>query len=387
MFLKLKTFDDLIMLSNEKGWLSKLPIKTNINLPEIKVYSHNKFNLKKEYKKIESIVINQFSSEQLNINEKVIIVGSCLGLIFEGNIYPFGTYHSYNWIPSFDQIKKISEDEIYIKFRKTSLVNCLDIQYDMIGIVSHWGHFFVDTIDRIFCINNKSNLVFSDINFFKTFQNDIDKNYCVKQIGELLTFLSIDIDKNLKLILEKDKFYEFNKINMITLSSKKPSISEAIYQKIQDLVIKKNINDKGDLLYVGRNDVTKRRVINQDQVISLIKNIGGKAIFPENDNLTTSIKNFHSSSKIILIIGSTMFNLVFCKKGTHIVCIVPHNYSNEPMNSLAMLRHMCVALNLILDVYEVESSGSHVNLLNNDLILKDNDILNINQLFKKTQLI
>ena len=257
----------------------------------------------------------------------------------------------------------------------------------MIGIVSHWGHFFVDTIDRIFCINNKSNLVFSDINFFKTFQNDIDKNYCVKQIGELLTFLSIDIDKNLKLILEKDKFYEFNKINMITLSSKKPSISEAIYQKIQDLVIKKNINDKGDLLYVGRNDVTKRRVINQDQVISLIKNIGGKAIFPENDNLTTSIKNFHSSSKIILIIGSTMFNLVFCKKGTHIVCIVPHNYSNEPMNSLAMLRHMCVALNLILDVYEVESSGSHVNLLNNDLILKDNDILNINQLFKKTQLI
>lgn len=371
------------MLSNDKGWLSTSPIKTNINLPEIKVYSHNKFNLKIEHKKIESIVINQFSSEQLNINEKVIIVGSCLGLIFEGNIYPFGTYHSNNWISSFDRIKQISEDEVYIKFRKTSLVNCLDIPYDMIGLVSHWGHFFVDTIDRVFCINDKSNLVFSDINFFKTFQNDIDKNCCVKQIGELLTFLGINIDKNLKLILEKDKFYEFNKINMITLSSKKPSIPEAIYQKIQDLVIKKNINDKGNLLYVGRYDVTKRRVINQDQVISLIKNIGGKAIFPEKDNLTTSIKNFHSSSKIILIIGSTMFNLVFCKKGTHIVCVVPQNYSNEPMNSLAMLRHMCVALNLILDIYEVESSGSYVNLLNNDLILKDSDILNINQLFNK----
>ena len=380
MFLKVKTFDDLINLSLEKRWLSKTPIKTDIYLPEIKIYSNKKFDSRIEYKKIEPIVIHNFTSEQLDINENVIVLGSCLGLIHNGNIYPFGQYHSHNWFTG-NQIKLISKNEIYVKLRKSSLESCLDIPYNFIGILTHWGHFFVDTIDRIFSINNKDNLILSDTNIFNTYQNDIGTNFWLKQVGDLIKLLGINIDKNSKLILKKDKFYEFNKIKMITLSSKKPSIPANIFKGIQDQINKTYEKGNKYLLYVGRADVNKRKVINQNQITDMIESLGGKVIFPEKNNLNSSIQIFHSSSKIILVLGSSMFNLVFCMPGTHIVCIVPHGYSNDSMNSLAILRHMCVVLNLILDIYEVKSLGSSKNLLNLDLILENSDILNIIQLF------
>ena len=383
MILNIKTFDDFMKLAIERGWVNKLPKTTTTILPEINVYQFNCFNKNLESKRLKPIQVDNFSTEPIHIKDKVIIIGCCLGLVFNGCIYPFGLNHGHNWIRG-DQVKIISENQIYLRIKKSKITSHLDQNYDFIGIVSHWGHFFVDTLDRINSITNKSNIIFSDINFFKTVQSAVDNNYCVKQVGELIKILGIEIDDNPKIIMDQNKFYEFNNLNVLSLSSKKPSIPYSPYKNIQNIIMAKFSSSNNNLLYVGRAEVIKRRIINQDQIAERIYAEGGKVIFPEKNNLSISIKEFHSASKIILTLGSTMFNLVFCQPGAHVICVVPFKYSEDPFNSLAMLRHMCFTLNLRLDIYEAESYGSSKNLLNLDIILKNQDISNILKLFNDT---
>ena len=168
-------------------------------------------------------------------------------------------------------------------------------------------------LPRIFFINDKEiNLAIhrNTSNKFRIFIKKIleHKNIKVKK------FIYLD-----------DDFYKFNNSQIPQFFSK--SVSTIILSKSMSYTKK----DSGLKVYLSRNNSVYRNLINEGDLIEKLKLKNFTIVDTKNMSIFEQIKIFSGADVIIGPTSSALTNLVFCKKGTRVIEIIPkykYDYEN-----------------------------------------------------------
>ncbi len=99
-------------------------------------------------------------------------------------------------------------------------------------------------------------------------------------------------------------------------------------------ILKKFLNPKTNIelskkIYVTREDSNYRKIINEGDIVTLLRQKGYKIINPQLYEIEEQIEIFSNSEKIIAPHGSNLANIIFCKPGTEIFEITPSFNDNE----------------------------------------------------------
>lgn len=99
-----------------------------------------------------------------------------------------------------------------------------------------------------------------------------------------------------------------------------------------------NINQKRDTerIYISRKNAVRRKVINEKQVIEVLKTHNFKVYYLEELSWQTQLSIFKNSNTIISIHGSGLSNMLFLKNKSNIVEFRhPNSASNNPFYALS----------------------------------------------------
>ena len=202
-------------------------------------------------------------------------------------------------------------------------------------------------------------------------------------IGSILKSLNIEFT----FVFLDDDFYHFIDCEFPQFLSMNDSIE----------MLKKFINPKTNVeiskkIYVTREDSSYRKVLNEGDVIAILREKGYKIINPQLYEIEEQIEIFSNAEKIIAPHGSNLANIIFCKPGTEIFEITPSFKDNEKILEDRYL-NLCRINNLkhnkiVSDAVDVEKHSTlakkyiHNNVLSQsnyykNLIVKIQELGNI----------
>ena len=139
-------------------------------------------------------------------------------------------------------------------------------------------------------------------------------------IGRILKSLNIEFT----FVFLDDDFYHFIDSDFPQFLNINDSIK--ILKKFINPKTNKEISKK---IYVTREDSNYRKIINEGDVVTLLREKGYKVINPQLYEIDEQIEIFSNAEKIIAPHGSNLANIIFCKPGTEIFEIAPTFRDNE----------------------------------------------------------
>ena len=193
---------------------------------------------------------------------------------------------------------------------------------------------------------------------------------------------------NFTFVYLDDGFYKFNECEIPQFFNLDKSISI-----LKKLLIPKNNKSENKKIYVTREDSSYRKIVNEADIIPILKSKGYKVINPQLYKIDQQIQIFSEADKIIAPHGSNLSNIIFCKPGTEIFEIGPH--FEKEYEKIFENRYQTIATinklkysRFIADTVKVENhpdlSKKYINkvVLENsnyykNLIVKLNDIKNL----------
>jgi hypothetical protein len=303
-----------------------------------------------------------------------VLHGGNFSLIVEDKIFPGGFVHSFwpspQWKPA-DQGMVLYQPK---RLREVSL------EASLLGIISHWGHFFVDALDRLLKLEALGRLhgplLVSDPDFFGL-QPTLDPCRAVPQVSQLMRLLGVTLYPESVIPILKQFDYRVSELTLCTLESTKPAISPRSIRALRERVLKGvgNAHSAKEIaLFVGRSDIKKRFIPNQQAVVQYLSAVYGvKTVFPEYLTAEEAVREFRGAPAVILPVGSAKFNLAFCQPGTKVLCVTPRGYAAMNTGVALMIRHLCHALGLRLAFYDVEIEKREP-LVNSNLIIGETDV-------------
>lgn len=123
----------------------------------------------------------------------------------------------------------------------------------------------------------------------------------------------------------------------------------------------------GELLYISRNESSMRRILNEDELLPGLRDLGFKIVSPAKLSMSAQIDAFRNARIILAAHGAGLTNILFCRPKTTLIEIFPEG----GVHGSAFLR---IASQLSFSYYyvvgeKVENAQSRKNPNNPDLIL------------------
>lgn len=199
------------------------------------------------------------------------------------------------------------------------------------------------------------------------------------------------ISKNIefKFIYLDDDFYRFTNSEMPQFFNLTKSVNI-----LKNLLTPKKSETKDNKIYVTREGSSYRKIINEADIIPILRSKGYKVINPELYKIEEQIKIFSNADKIVAPHGSNLANIIFCKPKTEICEIGPSfdkDFEKIFKNRYKQLADMnnLKYTKLIVDTVPIESYSEkskkyiNKNILKNsnyytNLIVKVSDIKSLN---------
>lgn len=313
-----------------------------------------------------SLKLRNFVNIVVNL-PKATIHGNKLATIYNGYLLPSGYSHSFNWV-EVNGFNYIDEFRCYGEsFREIDISN-EGFEYFILGITSHFGHFFVDGLDRLMAFDR----LVKNIKNVRFIVDAIPSAHIMK----IINLLGIKVVESNFVILENYVDYKLNDLKVSSLNSAKPAISLESFKEFRSRAIKSidsQVNDKTRGIYVGRKNVEKRSVVNQSEIETYLGSIGISSYYPEENNFEETIAKFNSVDIVIIVIGSSKFNLSLCRPGTKVICLTPLAYVENSGPVSIMLRQLCFIFKLHLCFCSCEIVGLNYGL-NSDLRIDINSL-------------
>ena len=258
-----------------------------------------------------ALELQNYPSTVVHLTEG-LIRGQNLATIHGESLLPSGYCHSFNWVEENGFRSITGTSKCQGEIRQQIVVEDIDTDYYLIGLTSHFGHFFVDCLDRLLAIEE---LVGKKKNIKYVVNYEL-----IPQIKNIFELLGTDINDNNLLFLKQDLDYRIKNLNIISLKSAKPAISWKTFLEFRRRVLSKMEKTifltKG--IYVGRKQINKRKIINQAEIESYLNLMEITAFYPEDHSFVKTAEVFNSVEVVVIVIGSSKFNLVFPQFPRHI---------------------------------------------------------------------
>ncbi len=216
--------------------------------------------------------------------------------------------------------------EFYNKF-KNNIDNFKEFK-DVFVLGSNAGNNYYSNLlqflPRIFFLNEKQVKIAIHRNSSTKFREFIKLILGSKKIN--FTFVYLD-----------DGFYKFTNCKIPEFFNLKKSI------KILNSLLINNKSSKDRKIYITREDASYRKIINESDIVPILRSKGYKVINPQLYSIAEQINIFTNADKIIAPHGSNLANIIFCKPKTEIYEIGPNfrnNYEKFFENKYKTLAHI-----------------------------------------------
>jgi hypothetical protein len=293
-------------------------------------------------------------------NDRIINIYSLNDCCFVGDnlYYPNCLVYSYKENKLFNPLEekimslKDVENKTTFSFTKKNLVEVTDTVFYFVYNTDNYYHFLYDSLPYLYTFLHLKKEI-KDLKLLMNYPNSFKKeNY--KFVNEILNLLDIDV----KDIIFLDDGAKYKKVLFSSsythgIDSNLPPRNE-IYQ-IYDLLKNKirNNTDKtpekiyisrrswihNDFSNIGTNYTTKRRMVNEDELVEQLKIEGFKEIFTENLSTIEKINLFINAEYVVGSIGGGMCNLLFCEKLKKAVTICSPEFLNINKRFLFSINH------------------------------------------------
>ena len=277
-------------------------------------------------------MLQNFTNKEIITNEKInnnFLKANLNSLNLNCNIYKGNFYlDSFNYFlinnrnQTFDNLfsrniyqdnRHFFTDEFFTNFKK-NISNFKEFNDTFIlgsNAASNYYSNLIQFLPRIFFINNKKIKI------------AIHRNSSTK----LRDFIKLILDKkniDFSFVYLDDGFYKFNNCEMPQFLD----LDKSIKILKNSLIPNDNNNTRDKKIYVTREDSFYRKIINEADIIPILRSKGYKVINPQLYSIEEQIRIFSQADKIIAPHGSNLANIVFCKTGTEIYEIGPH-FTND----------------------------------------------------------
>ena len=250
------------------------------------------------------------------------------------------------------------------KENKKSLKNFKDIYILGSNAGNNYYSNLIQFLPRIF-FNKKTNL---KIAIHRNSSNKY-RNF----IGSILKSLNIEFT----FVFLDDDFYFFTESEFPQFLNINDSIE----------ILKNFLNPKTNVelskkIYVTREDSNYRKIINEGDIVTLLRQKGYRVINPQLYEIEEQIEIFSNAEKIIAPHGSNLANIIFCKPGTEIFEITPPFKSNEKILeerylNLSLINNLKYN-KIISDTIDVENhSPLAKKYIHNDILSQSNYYKNL----------
>jgi hypothetical protein len=130
-------------------------------------------------------------------------------------------------------------------------------------------------------------------------------------------FINDDFNWKLKLLemIQDNSIEAYNIWNKMSSKIEKGEYPTKIYISRRTHILNNTSN-------IGTNYTTRRRCINEDDVVSLMKSYGYVEVFCESMTMTEKITMFRKATHVAGFIGGGMSNLIFSPQTTNTICII-----------------------------------------------------------------
>jgi capsular polysaccharide biosynthesis protein len=169
--------------------------------------------------------------------------------------------------------------------------------------------------------------------------------------------------------------YRVRNLRVASLGAAKPAITASSFRTLRNRVLGlcPNPSPVGRMIYVGRKLVPWRKVVNQDDLDFTLSTLGFNNFYPELHSFKEALGAFNGADVVVLIIGSSKFNLTFCRPGTKVVCIAPQGYVEHGGPVATMVRQLCDLFSLELVFCSCNISGENL-AVNSDVIIERDEL-------------
>lgn len=100
-------------------------------------------------------------------------------------------------------------------------------------------------------------------------------------------------------------------------------ISEVAIRNLQRRLVKDEISTVRKI-FVSRMNTKNARLINEEEIRDVFQEFGFEVIYPEYMTLEEQIKVFAEATYVAGATGAAFTNILYCKEGTQVICIVPN---------------------------------------------------------------
>ena len=190
-------------------------------------------------------------------------------------------------------------------------------------------------------------------------------------IGSILKSLNIEYT----FVYLDDDFYFFKDCEFPQFLSLNDSI-----QILKNFLNPKTGVELSKKIYVTREDSNYRKIINEGDVVTILREKGYKVINPQLYEIDEQIDIFSNADKIIAPHGSNLANIIFCKPGTEIFEFAPSFKDDE-----IILEDRYSNLSLINDLRHNKIICDTVNVENHSILVKryiDNNTISKSNYYK-----
>tara|TARA_R110001599_G_scaffold353720_1_gene595826 strand:+ start:732 stop:1961 length:1230 start_codon:yes stop_codon:yes gene_type:complete len=202
----------------------------------------------------------------------------------------------------------------------------------------NYYHFLYDTVPYLISFLHLKNQI-KDLKLLVNYPN-VAKNEFYTFFLEFLKLL--EIKKTDLLVVDKNTLYKKIFISSSYTHGRDPNLAprKEVYQLFKSIVnkVKKEYKNKNELcekIYISRrtwvhndfsnlgtNYTSRRKMVNEDELVERLVNKGYKEVFTENLDMIEKIFLFSSAKEIIGSIGGGLANALFCDHNVKLQIIV-----------------------------------------------------------------
>jgi hypothetical protein len=256
---------------------------------------------------------------QLLFREAIVTGGSSLVLLRGKTIYceHFETSMSGKVKFNHDPIL-ISFNNPWVTVKKVKAFKRLDSAINLVGIAhSHFAHFFFNVLPKLFAANHKDveKLVPVLIDF------DLPEKLInmIHQLGYINT-MKIGFGESVRV----QKLYQG--VNFSLLPDLKGStVIDNITNTLDPRLFKNYLSifprdtaSPKNRIYIPRSNSVWGKILQEDEIIDAMKNLGFQIVYPENLSPQLQAKVFEETRTIVTAPSSALANLVYSKPGTKV---------------------------------------------------------------------
>ena len=198
------------------------------------------------------------------------------------------------------------------------------------GGIVNYSHWLIDSISRIALL--KKTGWYDKIDWFlvPSYHHDYQKD----------SLLMLGINESKIISGHKENHIQANTLVATTYVRYSEHIPAWCCQFLRDEFLKSKSpvssqKKYSPYVYISRNDSTKRRVLNEPELVELLNKYGFKSFELSKLSFQEKINLFANAEIIIATIGAGQANLVFCNENTNVIELMAEDFAQPFFNDLA----------------------------------------------------